>query len=233
MLKFKTNMKFINQATLYLLMFIIITLILSKAALAGFGEKSNEFYPGDAVQIYYVDIYKSSERGALNISGEYTIDSRGYIVLPLIGPVKVVGHNRYTLAEELAEKYKPFAEKPYIAITPLMRVAVMGPFYRPGAYRISPESSLWQLIEMAGGPRENIDLTSISVVRNDEVVIEDLLASFEKGYSLEDIGVKSGDQIVATVRRNFGLNQLFDYLRFGMSILSLYVLILRWESYNK
>ena len=79
----------------------------------------------------------------------------------------------------------------------------------------------------------NIDLNSIKVIRNDEVVIDNLLTSFEKGYSLEDIGVKSGDQIMAEVKKHFSVRQIFDYVRFGMSLLSLYILILRWEQYSK
>ncbi|NOZ61608.1 MAG: hypothetical protein GXO74_07985 [Calditrichaeota bacterium] len=193
----------------------------------------NEFYPGDALSINFIDVYKQKDRGVINISGEYAIDSRGYILLPLVGALKVVGYNRYTLAEKLVEVYKSYFTEPYISITPLIRITISGPFYKPGAYRVNPQASLWDVLEKAGGPQGNCDLNSISVVRNDEVVIENLLAGFEKGYSLEDIGVQSGDQIVAKPKRHFGLREIFDYLRFGMSIASLYFLVLRWQNYKK
>ena len=195
-------------------------------------SKKNEFFPGDALTIELIDIYKKGEGGALDISGTYTIDSRGNIMLPLVGAYKVIGHNRFALAEKLTEVYKPYFTEPYITITPLIRLTLMGPFFRPGSYRLSPESSLWEAIEMAGGPRENCDLNSIQVKRNDEIVIEDLLASFEKGYSLEDIGIKSGDQIIAAVQNEFGMRQVFEYLKFGMSLASFYLLVLRWQSYS-
>jgi len=197
-------------------------------------NKKNEFFPGDAMRVSFIDIYKRTDRGgaSLDIGGDYTIDGRGYIMLPLVGQFKVIGYDRYTLAEKLAEIYKPYFTEPYVAITPLIRLTIMGPFFRPGSYRISSESSLWELIERAGGPQVNCDLNSIKVVRNDEIVIENLLASFEKGYSLEDIGVKTGDQIIARNKRDFGFRQVMEYVRFGMSLASLYLLILRWEKYK-
>ena len=196
-------------------------------------NKKNEFYPGDALEITFIDIYKKSNGKGINIGGQYIVDSRGHIMMPLVGSIKVVGYNRYTLAEKIVDVYKSYFTEPYISIKPLIRLTLMGTFKKPGSYRISPESSLWELIEQAGGPLSNCDLNSIKVIRGDKVVIEDLLASFEKAYSLEDIEVKSGDQIIAGVRKRISVRQIFDYVRFGMSIVSLYFLIIRWQQYNK
>lgn len=193
----------------------------------------NEFYPGDALNINFINIFKNTERGAVQISGDYKIDSKGSIMLPLIGPFKVIGYNRFTLADKIREIYQPYFTEPYISITPLIRVVIMGPFYKPGSYWINAENSLWSLIDMAGGPTGNIDFNSIKVIRNDKVVIENLLASFEKGHSLDDIGVKSGDQIIAASQKRFGVREFFEYLKFGMSLLSLYILIMRWENLKK
>lgn len=193
-------------------------------------NQKNEFYPGDALNINFIDIFKNKDRGSVQISGDYQIDGRGHIMLPLIGAFKVIGYNRFTLAEKIKESYQSYFTEPYISITPLIRVVIMGPFYKPGSYWISPENTLWSLIDMAGGPQGNINFNSIKVVRNDKVVIENLLASFERGHSLDDIGVKSGDQILAETKRRFGIRDFFEYLKFGMSLVSLYILILRWES---
>lgn len=212
----------------------ILLSIITKSAMAQLPVlPKNEFYPGDALSIEFIDIYKQKGNVSLNISGDYAIDSRGYIMLPMLGPFKVIGYNRYSLADKLVEAYKEYFTEPYISITPLIRVTINGPFFKPGSYRIRPEASLWELIEKAGGPRDNCNLNSIKVRRKDEVVIENLLESFEKGYSLQDIGVQSGDQIIAETKRSLGMKQILDYLRFGMSLASLYILILRWESYSK
>lgn len=221
--------KIFNPLKLVLIIFFISQL--SLPLIHGFQKnaKKNEFYPGDALDIVFIDIYKKADSRSIDISGQYVIDSRGYITMPAVGNVKVVGDNRYTLAEKIAETYKLYFTEPYIAIKPLIRVTLMGAFQKPGSYRISPESSLWELIEKAGGPQSNCDLNSIKVLRGGEIIIDDLLADFEKGYSLEDIQVNSGDQVVANIKRRFGVREVFDYLRFAMSIVSLYVLIVRYQ----
>lgn len=191
--------------------------------------KNNEFFPGDALSISFIDIYKQIEKKSIDISGEYQIDSRGYIMMPIVGPLKVIGYNRYTLVDKIKEEYKAYFSDPFIVISPLIRVTVMGAFGRPGSYRISPESSLWQLLDEAGGPRENCDLSSLCVIRNKKVVIKNLLASFEKGYSLADIGVESGDQITAKTKRQFNVRTVVDYMSFGLQIVYLF---LWYQQYN-
>ena len=225
---YEKKKKIFSKSIIALALFLILeSLTITLAFSLQKRVKKNEFYPGDAIEIVFIDIYKKSDRVSINISGEYVIDNRGNIMLPLVGSLKVIGYNRYTLTEKIVEVYKPYFTEPYISVTPLIRVVLMGPFFKPGSYRISQESSLWDLIDLAGGPQVDCDLNSIMVVRGDEIVNEDLLASFEKGHTLEEIGVKSGDQIVARNKSNFGLRQVFEYLRFGMSLVSLYILILR------
>lgn len=190
---------------------------------------NNEFYPGDAVRITVIEIGRSTERVALNLNGDYKINSMGYIMLPLIGNVKVIGHDRVSLAKQLVELLSPYLKEPYITALPLIRVTLMGPFNKPGSYRISPESSLWELIEMAEGPQEHCDLNSIRVERGGRILLKNLLEQFERGHSLEDIGIKSGDQIIAKGESNFGFRDIMNYTYFIMTAISLYFSI---RNYN-
>jgi len=190
----------------------------------------NEFYPGDAVRITVIEISRSSERGTLNLSGDYKINSLGYIMLPLIGNVKVIGHDRISLAKHLVELYSPYLKEPYITTMPLIRVTLMGAFNKPGSYRISPESSLWELIEMAEGPKENCDLNSMRVERSGKIVMENLLDQFERGHSLGDIGIRSGDQIFAKGKSNFGFREIMNYTYFVMTAISLYFSIRNYSN---
>lgn len=190
---------------------------------------SNEFYPGDAVRISVIEVGRSAERGTLDLSGDYKINGLGYIMLPLIGNVKVVGHDRVSLANHLVELYSPYLKAPYITTLPLIRLTLMGAFNKPGSYRVSPESSLWELIEMADGPGENCDLNSIRVERGGRILLKNLLEQFEKGYSLDDIGIKTGDQIIAKGKSSFGFRDIMNYTYFFMTAISLYFSI---RSYN-
>ncbi len=183
----------------------------------------NEFYPSDAVRINAIEVIQSSDRRSIDVSNDYVINSKGYIMMPLIGSIKVVGHNRYSLAKFLMERYSPYFKEPYIMVTPLIRVTLMGAFNKPGSYRVSPQSSLWELIELAEGPKENCDLNSMRVERGGKVINKNLLASFEKGYSLEDINIRSGDQIIAKAKSNFGFREIMSYAYIFMTAVSLYV----------
>lgn len=191
---------------------------------------SNEFYPGDAVRISMIELDRSPDRKSIDINGDYTINSMGQIMLPIVGSVKVVGYDRISLSKQLVEIYSPYLREPYIATTPLIRVTLMGAFNRPGAYRINSESSLWQLVEMAEGPKENCDLNSIRVERGGKIVIKSLLSQFERGYSLQDIGIKSGDQIFAENRSSFGLRDIMNYTYFVMTAVSLYFSIRNYSN---
>ncbi len=190
----------------------------------------NEFSPGDAVRISVIELGRGIDRSPLNISGDYTINSAGYIMLPIIGNVKAVGNDRNSLAKNLVELYSPYLKEPYITTTPLIRITLMGAFNKPGSYRVSPESSLWQLIELAGGPKEDCDLNSIRVERGGKVLMKNMLEQFERGHSLEDIGVRSGDQIIAKGRSSFGFRDIMNYSYFIMTAVSMYFSI---KNYNR
>jgi len=191
---------------------------------------SNEFYPGDAVRISVIELDRSPDRKTIDINGDYTINSMGQIMLPIVGNVKVVGYDRISLSKQLVELYSPYLREPYISTTPMIRVTLMGSFNRPGAYRINPESSLWQLVEMAEGPKEDCDLNSIRVERGGKVVIKNLLSQFERGYSLQDIGIKSGDQIFSENRSRFGFRDIMNYTYFVMTGVSLYFSIKNYSN---
>ena len=190
----------------------------------------NEFYPGDAVRITVIEIGRATDRGSLNLSGDYKINSLGFIMLPLIGEVKVVGHDRVSLAKQLVELYSPYLKEPYITAVPLIRVTLMGAFNRPGSYRINPEGSLWELIEMAEGPKENCDLNSMRVERGGKVLQKNLLQQFERGHSLEDIGIRTGDQIIVKDRSSFGFREIMNYTYFVMTAISLYFSIRNYSN---
>lgn len=191
--------------------------------------KKNEFYPGDGMLLTFVDIYKDANKKSFDIGGEYLIDTRGYIMMPLIGTFKVIGYNRFTLAEKIKEEYKSYFTEPFISITPLIRITLQGPFYRPGSYRVNRDDSLWDLIDRAGGPRYNCNLKSLRVVRNNKVVIKNLLTGFEKAHSLAELGIQSGDQIRAKEKTEITVRVILDYIRFVMSIFSIYLLIKRYQ----
>jgi len=185
------------------------------------------FKPGDAIRLQIWQPWRIAEGKAeiLDLNGDYAVNSQGYTMLPLIGEIKVVGLNQQTLAARLKKKYSPFIKDPYIMVTPLIRVTLQGSVNRPGAYLIPPTASLWELVEMATGPSQNAELKKMRSERGGRVVSKNLLRSFEKGYSLQEIGILSGDQIIVPGRTFFTYKDVLDLLSFGMSVLVVYVTV--------
>ncbi|MCH7755372.1 polysaccharide biosynthesis/export family protein [candidate division KSB1 bacterium] len=183
------------------------------------------FKPGDAIRLQIWQPWRISEGKAeiLGLNGDYAVNSQGYTTLPLIGEIKTIGLNQQTLAARLKEKYSPFIKDPYIMVTPLIRVTLQGAVNRPGAYLIPPTSSLWELVEMANGPSGNANLKKMQSERGGRIVNKNLLRSFEKGYSLQEIGVLSGDQILVPARRSFEYRDALSLATFGMSVALFYL----------
>jgi len=180
------------------------------------------FQPGDAVRIRVWELYQGGNRN-LNLNGDYAINMDGIIILPIIGEIRVRGLTQYELMQLLEDKLKAYLRNPYVYVRPLIRVTMQGAFNRPGSYRVDPSASLWDLVKIAGGPRSNCDLRKIEVERGGKVIIKDLLKSFEEGFSLEEVGIESGDQIMVPQRRSMDLGVLLGMINLVASIVLLYL----------
>ncbi len=185
--------------------------------------KEQQLAAGDAIRIQIWQLSDRSQNLIKNLNSDYTIDGYGYITLPMVGLFKVEGKTPREIAQEVKKKYADYFEEPFIIVRPLIRVVLLGEFIRPGAYRIDPKESLWRLIEMSGGPTSKCDLKKLSVNRNGKPVNKNLLKSFEKGYSLTEIGVKSGDQIYGPERNSFSIMTVLNYANFAVSFALLYL----------
>jgi protein involved in polysaccharide export with SLBB domain len=180
------------------------------------------FQPGDAVRIRVWQLYEEQNRN-INLDNDYPINNAGFIIMPLIGEIKVRGLTVYELMVALTEKLKQYMQNPYVEVHPLIRLTMQGAFNRPGSYRVDPSSSLWDLVAEAGGPSANCNLKKMVVERGGKAVIKDLLKSFENGYSLEEVGIESGDQIIAFPRGIIDIGTLLVIINLFASMLLLYL----------
>ena len=81
------------------------------------------FQPGDAVRIQIWELFRQDPRD-LNLSNDYAINTEGFIIMPLIGEVKVVGLTSYELMQVIEEKYRAYLRDPYIYVRPLIRLTM-------------------------------------------------------------------------------------------------------------
>ncbi|MBW1811946.1 MAG: polysaccharide biosynthesis/export family protein, partial [Deltaproteobacteria bacterium] len=156
---------------------------------------------------------------------EYPINREGYIILPIVGDVKVQGLTEYELMQTLQEKLQLYLRNPFVYVRPLIRLTMQGFFNRPGSYRIDPTRSLWDLVQLAGGPARNSNLEKMRVERSGRTVFNELLVQFERGFSLEEIGIESGDQIIVPERGGLNLPLVIGIVNLAASVALLYLRI--------
>lgn len=215
--------------SLFLIMILGIIFVLTSQ---GFSQSRHyarkgryTFQPGDGIRVKMWQLVpqETGANPASRLSDDYTIDGDGFALFPIVGRIKVKGMTPERLIEVLNEKYSPYLREPVIYVIPLIRVLLKGAFIKPGAYRVKPNSSLWELIEYGEGPSDQCDLKKLSVERGGQIVISDLLNEFEKGYSINDIGIQSGDQVVAYEKGGINFRQVRDYLTFIMTSVIFYM----------
>lgn len=185
-----------------------------------------DFAPGDAVRIItWQSPTGKGDVAKLGITNDYLIDRRGQIFLPLIGYVRVVGLTREALADTLVARYSKYASGLQFICKPLIRIAVLGAVNKPGTYVVEPTESLWSVITQAGGPETGADFKKMYYMRNGQVVAENLLTQFERAYSIEEIGIVSGDQLYVPRLSSFKFRTLLDYTSFVSTVVLLYFTI--------
>jgi protein involved in polysaccharide export with SLBB domain len=191
---------------------------------------ARRFIKGDALRLTIWQPWSVGDdrtRATFDFNDDYTIDNRGYAFFPLIGEVKIIGHNTTTLADELKEKFGIYLQEPIVVVEPLIRVALLGSFNRPGTYLIQPDASLWELVDLAGGPAADANLKKIRVDRSGQKVKKELLQSLQGAYSLQEIGIISGDQVHLPAQRSISIRDVTSILSLLVSTLNLYLLIER------
>ncbi|MFH1943578.1 MAG: polysaccharide biosynthesis/export family protein, partial [bacterium] len=86
-------------------------------------------------------LQEQNEKLNLNLNGDYPINPEGFIIMPLIGEVRVKDRTIYEIRQSLEEKYSLYLQDPYVYVRPLIRITLLGAVNQPGSYRADPASS--------------------------------------------------------------------------------------------
>lgn len=154
-----------------------------------------KFTPGDALE---VKIYPDT---ASFPNGIYHIDDNGYVDFPIIGMTKVSERTPDDVENILKEVYISYLARPNIHVRPLVRVSLIGGFYRPGLYWVDSRVGMWNVIQLAGGTTRDDGLKKLKWERNGQILTSNLIPYVESGKSLHSIGFKTGDQIYVTSKQ--------------------------------
>ena len=149
---------------------------------------AQELNPGDGVRITFLDIQD-------DISGDYYIQSNGYIQLPFIGIINTTNKDFTTIKSQIEFRYDSLYKNPVLTVNALFRINVLGEVTNPGFYFITEMEKFTAIIALAGGTTGNADLESIYLVRDNQEINLDVITIIQEGSSATDFGLRSGDQI--------------------------------------
>ena len=128
----------------------------------------------------------------------------GKISMPLIDEIQAAGLTPLQLKEVLVEKLKEFVEAANISVIVMeansFKVYVSGQVKAPGVYRIRSETTLLQIIPMAGGFTDWANQKKILIIRKENGEDKRITVNYKKIVKGDDPGsnavLKAGDTII-------------------------------------
>lgn len=143
--------------------------------------------PGDGVRISY-------NIGDV-ITGDYYIQPNGLLNLPYIGIVDTKNKDFRKIKSEIESRYTALYKNPDLSVNALFRVNILGEVRNPGFYHVSDYEKFTAILSFAGGTTADADLGNIKLIRNSEALELDVETIVQKGSTVLDLGLQSGDQI--------------------------------------
>jgi polysaccharide export outer membrane protein len=149
--------------------------------------------------VLYIHVWKEE-----HLSRTVPVRMDGKISLPLIDEIRAEGRTPLQLKGALIERLKEFVENPTVSVMVMeansFKVYVSGQVRNPGVYRLRSETSILQLIAMAGGFTEWANQKKILIIRKENAKEERITVNYKKIVKGEDgsgnIILKSGDSII-------------------------------------
>jgi polysaccharide biosynthesis/export protein len=113
-------------------------------------------------------------------AGSFRIDKDGMAKLPLLGPVKLAGLNRYEASRKLEKEYVKYINNPLIEVSIInVEVDVFGEVSKQGKYFLeNDKSTLIDVLSNAGGISSKAKKNNVRIIRGDpanpEIIVVDL-----------------------------------------------------------
>lgn len=128
----------------------------------------------------------------------------GKISLPLIDDAQAAGYTARQLKEVLTKRLKEFIDNPSVSVTVVeansYKVYVSGQVRTPGVYRLRSETTLLQIIPMAGGFTDWANQKKILIIRKENGKEKRVTVNYKKimkGDTPEsNIILRAGDTII-------------------------------------
>jgi hypothetical protein len=144
------------------------------------------------------------------------------ITLAGLPPMSVRGVLRSELAAYIESQLGTFVREPVVTTVPLLRVGVFGGVRAGGYFEIPADSRLSDLLMRAGGPSETADPRKMTLRRGTQEVLDAhaLSEALRLGRSLDELGVKGGDDVMVKTRRQMNWGQALQWASVIVSVVT-------------
>lgn len=157
-----------------------------------------EFYLIGFGDVLNVNVWKEP-----TLSGSAKVRPDGYITLPLINEVQVVGLTTTQLRKLLEEKYREFTASPFVTVRvegiASSEVFLVGQVTRPGPFPLMGNDTLLQTLSRAGGLTIFARRSGIRVIRREGDKVTEYTVDYDailEGDFKQDILLRPGDRII-------------------------------------
>jgi polysaccharide export outer membrane protein len=123
-------------------------------------DSSFKIRPGDAIKI--------AVTGHANLDTTDTVSTEGYMIVPLVGRMYVVGLTAPQLKRRLKKRFAKYI-KGAVSLTVYVQrikreeVSVFGRVNKPNVYQISDTTSIFKMLSIAGGPTDEANIKKVRV----------------------------------------------------------------------
>jgi len=158
----------------------------------------DEYYvigPGDNLSI---QLWKEP-----SLSGPVKVRPDGFVTLPLVNEVQVVGLTTGQLRKMLDDKFRAFIADPFVTLRiegiASSEIFLIGQVSKPGAYPVLGNDSILQILTRAGGLTIFAKRADIQLIRREGDRVREYLVDYDailRGDLKQDILVRPGDRII-------------------------------------
>jgi len=160
---------------------------------------NSDHYVIGAEDVLYIHVWREEA-----LSKTVPVRMDGNISLPIINEIKAAGLTPLQLKEALTQRLKEFIETPSVSVTVVeansFKVYVSGAVKTPGVYRLRSETTILQIIPIAGGFTEWANQRKIFIIRRESGKETRITVNYKKlakgDNSGSNITLKSGDTII-------------------------------------
>jgi polysaccharide export outer membrane protein len=131
------------------------------------------------------------------LTDTFTVVAGPAIQLPVIGAVSLAGVPRKGLEAHMRQALARYLKDPVVHARALIRLSIQGAITRPGFYAVPTDLVLADALMVAGGPIQEARVAKMRIERNGSRIWSGpkLQAAIARGATLEDLGLRAGDQI--------------------------------------